>query len=114
MPEYYFTSGDDVEWRRSTVGPGIEIKDLGGADGFVMELIRFEPNTGFPDHEHLDAEFVYMIEGAGRQDGTWMSKGWSSAATAGTLDLDFISGPDGCVMLTVYGRSRTLTPGVTR
>ena len=103
MALYQFTDSNAAEWRASTETPGVEIKDLGQLNGQVMELIRFAPHTGFPNHQHLDPEYVYMLEGSGRQADVWMHAGWGSIAAPGSLDVDFVSGPEGCVMLSIYG-----------
>jgi hypothetical protein len=41
MDEYQFTDSNSVTWRKSTVAVGVEVKDLGKADGREMQLVRF-------------------------------------------------------------------------
>lgn len=107
-PRFIFTDSHSTPWRPSTMVDGVEVKDLGTFNGQTMELIRFAPNTTFPDHVHESPEFVYMLEGEATQNGQRLGPGWSSAAETGTLDKDFRSGGAGCTFLTVCGASRPL------
>ena len=67
-----------------------------------MELSRYAPNTPYPQHVHAGPEFVYLLEGSARLAGQWLRPGWSSVAEPGTIDSEFLSGPDGCVFLAIY------------
>ena len=101
-PKYNFVDSNSVAWEKHDIAEGVEIKKLSGANGQVMELYRFSPNTVFPDHLHNGPEFVYLLEGSARVDGKWIQAGWSSAAETGTIDKEFQSGDTGCIFLTVY------------
>lgn len=101
MSDYQFIDANLAPWRPSTLADGVEVKDLGAADGRSMQLVRFAPGASFPLHRHDGPEFIYLLEGAAIQEGRQLSAGWASVAAAGTTDAGFRS-PDGCVFLTVY------------
>lgn len=105
-PKFHVVNADTISWQKLDVAQGVEVKKLGTANGRTMELYRFPPNTSYPDHYHEGPEFVYLLEGRARQDGKWLEEGWASTAETGTLDKDFLSGEQGCVLLTVYSASR--------
>ena len=98
---YQFTDTSAMHWRASSVAPGVEVKDLGSADGRSMQLVRFAPGTRFPVHVHAGPEFVYLLEGEAFQAGQRLSAGWGAVAATETTDEDFHS-PRGCVFLIVY------------
>jgi anti-sigma factor ChrR (cupin superfamily) len=101
-PKYIFKDANSLAWEKSTSLPGMETKSLGAVDGQTMELFRFAPNTAFPDHIHKGPEFVYMLQGRARLSGQWLETGWSSVGETGSVDSDFLSGEEGCVLLAVY------------
>ena len=101
-PKYIVKDSAAVSWEKAESLPGVEIKVLGVANGQSMELFRFAPNTAFPEHVHKGPEFVFMVEGRARLSGQWLEPGWSSIGETGTVDADFLSGDDGCVLLAVY------------
>jgi len=101
-PKYTFSDANAVPWENVEEFPGMQIKNLGTANGQSMELFRFAPNTAFPRHVHKGPEFVYMLEGRARLSGQWLETGWSSTGETGTVDDDFLSGETGCVLLAVY------------
>jgi anti-sigma factor ChrR (cupin superfamily) len=98
---YHFNNANNVAWRKSAFAAGIEVKDLGTADGRSMQLVRFTPGASFPLHRHEGPEFIYLLEGVAIQEGQHLSAGWAAVAAMGTTDSNFHS-PDGCVFLTVY------------
>lgn len=96
-----FTDGGAEPWRPSTFAAGVEVKDLGAANGRAMQLVRFPPGTVFPVHEHAGAEFVYVLEGELIQNGQRLSSGWASISAGGTTDDD-VKSDAGCTFLIVY------------
>jgi len=90
-----------LPWRPSTFAPGVEVKDLGSANGQSMQLVRFAPGAVFPRHTHAGPEFLWLIEGEALQQGRRLGPGWAGTAAAGTVDDGFHS-PKGCLFLTVY------------
>jgi hypothetical protein len=101
VSDYQFNNANNVPWRKSTFAEGIEVKDLGTADGRSMQLVRFAPGASFPLHQHVGPEFIYLLEGVAIQEGQELSAGWTAVAAMGTTDSNFHS-PTGCVFLTVY------------
>lgn len=101
-PKYTINDSNAVPWQQVEAMPGVDTKFLGKANGQSMELFRFAPNTVFPEHVHKGPEFVFMVEGRARLSGQWLEPGWSSIGETGTVDNDFLSGEEGCVLLAVY------------
>jgi anti-sigma factor ChrR (cupin superfamily) len=101
MNGYQFLDSGAIAWRKSSLAEGVEVKDLGTADGRTMQLVRYAPGTSFPAHEHLGPEFIYLLEGEAFQEGQRLLPGWAAVAATGTRDDNFHS-PTGCVFLTVY------------
>ncbi|MBV8653780.1 MAG: cupin domain-containing protein [Alphaproteobacteria bacterium] len=101
MKGYQFRDAQSIGWRKSTFAAGIEVKDLGTANGRSMQLVRFAAGASFPLHQHNGPEFIYLLEGDAVQEGQVLSTGWAVVAETGTIDSNFHS-PGGCVFLTVY------------
>lgn len=101
MSGYQFTDSNTVPWRKSTVAEGVEVKDLGKANGREMQMVRFAPGASFPVHVHGGPEFVYLLEGEAFQQGQKLLPGWAAVAAAGTSDEAFYS-ETGCMFLLVY------------
>lgn len=102
--DFIFTRHADLPWTPSKFAPGVEVKNLGKANGRAMQLVRFQPGASFPAHLHTDVEFLFMLEGEVFQNGHKLNAGWSVVAPAGTYDIEFIS-PSGCTFLLVYALS---------
>jgi anti-sigma factor ChrR (cupin superfamily) len=100
-PRYLFTDATAFPWRASAYVEGVEVKDLGRANGRAMQLVRCRPGVVFPTHRHTGPEFLYMLEGAAIQNGQHLGPGWAGVAESGTLDEQFRS-ETGCVFLIVY------------
>jgi len=98
---FTIVDGESAPWRASTFAPGVEVKDLGGANGRAMQLVRFPPGTVFPVHTHRGPEFVYILDGEMVQNGRRLGRGWASVSAAGTADED-VRSDAGCVFLLVY------------
>ncbi len=99
--QFHFLNSLSIPWRKSDVAEGVEVKDLGAANGTSMQLVRFAPGTRFPVHTHVGPEFVYMIEGSATQNNQLLESGWASTAERGTVDDEFFSS-EGCTFLTVF------------
>ena len=100
-PRYLFTEATYLPWRASASVEGVEVKDLGRANGRAMQLVRCRPGVSFPTHRHTGPEFIYILEGAVIQNGQRLGAGWAGVAESGTLDEQFRS-ETGCVFLIVY------------
>lgn len=103
-PGFIFTCHADVPWTPSKFARGVEVKNLGKANGRAMQLVRFQPGASFPAHVHTDVEFLFMLEGDVFQNGHKLTAGWSTVASAGTEDSTFVS-PSGCTFLLVFALS---------
>jgi anti-sigma factor ChrR (cupin superfamily) len=55
---------DSMEWQK-TCFPGCETKTLlfDRSTGLMTALVRLAPGAVLPDHEHVDIEQTYMLEG---------------------------------------------------
>ncbi|MBX7135024.1 MAG: cupin domain-containing protein [Fimbriimonadaceae bacterium] len=101
MSGYQFNDSNAIAWRKSTFAEGVEVRDLGKANGREMQLVRFAPGASFPLHVHSGPEFIYLLEGQAIQAGQRLQPGWVAVAATGTTDNRFHS-PTGCLFLTVY------------
>lgn len=101
---FIFTCHTDLPWTPSKFALGVEVKNLGKANGRAMQLVRFQPGASFPAHLHTDVEFLFMVDGEVIQNGRKLLVGWSTIAPAGTWDTEFIS-PSGCTFLLIYALS---------
>lgn len=102
-PEFIFKHERDLPWIPSKFADGVEVKNLGKANGRALQLVRFRPGASYPSHIHRDCEFIYVLEGEVFQNGHRLTAGSSTAASAGTLDETFVS-PAGCLFLLFYSR----------
>jgi anti-sigma factor ChrR (cupin superfamily) len=100
-PRYLFTDATALPWRASASVEGVEVKDLGRANGRAMQLVRCRPGVVFPTHRHAGPEFIYLLQGEAIQHGQRLGPGWAGVSASGTLDEDFRS-ETGCVFLIVY------------
>src|SRR6201747_2931869 len=55
---------ESMEWQQTRF-PGCEAKTLlfDRTTGLMTALMRFAPGAGLPDHEHVNIEQTYVIEG---------------------------------------------------
>src|SRR5256886_15450349 len=55
----------DMEWQKTRF-PGCEAKTLlfDRTTGLMTALMRFEPGAVLPDHEHVNIEQTYVLEGS--------------------------------------------------
>jgi anti-sigma factor ChrR (cupin superfamily) len=100
-PGFGFTDAGKKPFRPSMAVAKVCVKDLGMADGYSMQLVRFEPGAVFPPHVHRGPEFIYILEGELIQCGRRLGPGWASVAATGSLDDD-VRSEQGCTFLTVY------------
>ena len=100
-PRFSSADAQALPWTPSACASGVQIKNLGKANGRAMQLVRFEPGTVFPTHRHTGPEFIYMLEGEAVQNGQRLSPGWVGIAETGTVENGFRS-DTGCVFLLIY------------
>ena len=94
-----FTDGGEAPWQE--MGPGVEMKSLGMANGRLMAMFRFAPGYVGGAHDHGDAEFTYVLEGDLISNGVEMKAGHGYAAEAGTRHTGFES-PSGGTVVSVF------------
>jgi anti-sigma factor ChrR (cupin superfamily) len=102
VPEFIFKDNKDIPWVSSKFADGVEVKNLGKANGRALQLVRFQPGASYPAHVHSDCEFIYVLEGEVFQNGQRLTEGCSTVASVGTVDETFVS-PAGCLFLLFYG-----------
>ena len=102
IPEFIFEDERNLPWIPSKFSDGIEVKNLGKANGRALQLVRFQAGASYPSHIHNDCEFIYVLEGEVFQNGHRLTAGSSTVATSGTVDETFVS-PSGCLFLLFYG-----------
>jgi len=99
--QFQYTDESAISWKASKLAPGVDVKNLGMADGRAMQLVRFQPGAIFPTHHHSGPEFLYILEGEAIQNGQRLGPGWAGVAATGTVDEHFWS-DTGCVFLLIY------------
>lgn len=100
-PEFIFNEQSDLPWIPSKFAAGVDVKNLGKANGRALQLVRFQQGASYPSHVHNDCEFIYVLEGEVFQNGQRLTAGCSTVASAGTVDETFIS-HTGCTFLLFY------------
>jgi quercetin dioxygenase-like cupin family protein len=80
---------DDAEWMPWGSGGNARAKVLGAADGYTVALVEAEPGYRGDPHEHAYTEFLYVIDGTLRNQGTDMARGDGYAAAPGSTHADF-------------------------
>lgn len=101
LPQFIFNDVDELQWIHSKFAKGVEVKQLGKANGRALQLVRFQAGASFPAHTHSDCEFIYVLSGEVIQNGKRLTSGCSAVASAGTIDETFTS-PTGCTFLLFY------------
>ncbi|MFM0156042.1 cupin domain-containing protein [Paraburkholderia sediminicola] len=100
-PQFRWSDSNDVPWIPSTLAKGVEVKNLGKANGRAIQLVRFAPGAAFPDHLHTGPEFIYVLEGEVTWNGRVLGRGNVGVAETGTVERGFHS-MTGCVFLLAY------------
>ncbi|MFM0161240.1 cupin domain-containing protein [Paraburkholderia sediminicola] len=100
-PQFRWSDSNDAPWIPSTLAKGVEVKNLGKANGRAIQLVRFSPGAVFPDHLHTGPEFIYVVEGEVTWNGRLLARGCVGVAEAGTVERGFRS-MTGCVFLLMY------------
>lgn len=94
-----FADQDSIPWQE--MGPLIEMKMLGAANGRVISMFRFGAGYVGGTHDHTDAEFTYVLEGEIISNGVTMGPGHAYAAQAGTTHSEFRS-ETGATLVSVF------------
>jgi hypothetical protein len=88
---------DDTEWEASTV-PGVRFRRLHGEK---TTLVRMDPKTVFPAHDHHGAEQCLVLEGDVQSDGVTAYAGDFTYMPAGSKH-DPLYTEGGCLLLVAY------------
>jgi putative transcriptional regulator len=94
---------DDAGRWMTGPGPGTEafhIEAGPSLDGAIVGFIRLAPGALFPDHTHIGAEDVLVLQGSFVVDGRVVAAGEEAPMAAGTHHL-LHAGPEGCLYLGV-------------
>jgi anti-sigma factor ChrR (cupin superfamily) len=94
-----FGEASEMDW--SSVGPGVDLKMLAGADERGIALFKFAPGYEGTVHEHVEAEFSYILEGELISMGVTMKPGGAYAAAGGTTHDEFRT-DTGCTLVSVF------------
>ena len=96
----------DMEWK-PTRFPGCEVKTLlmDPKTGLMTALMRFAPGAVLPDHEHVNIEQTYVLEGRlvdkeGPATGIEAKKGEFDLARPGSRQSGWT--PEGRMMLAIF------------
>jgi quercetin dioxygenase-like cupin family protein len=81
---------DEVDWAPwGGSGANARAKVLGRADGFHVALVEADAGYRGDPHEHAHPEFLYVVDGSVRTQGTEMVRGDAYAAAPGSSHTDF-------------------------
>ena len=94
-----FADSGAMEW--NDLGPGIAMKMLGGAEGSVITMFKFEAGYVGGVHEHTGGEFTYVLEGDLVSNGVPMAAGHAYAVGSGTTHDEFRT-ENGCTLVSVF------------
>ena len=96
----------DMEWQKTRF-PGCEAKTLlfDRATGLMTALMRFQPGAVLPDHEHVNIEQSYVLEGSlvdkeGPAEGMTCGRGEFVWREAGSRHVAWC--PDGALVLAIF------------
>ena len=84
---WIFNDSNAMEW--TEMGPGVAMKTLGAANGRLIAMFKFDAGYVGGSHDHVDAEFSYVLEGSMVSNGVPMEAGHAYAAEAGTSHTEF-------------------------
>ena len=83
-----------LEWVPWGSSNNARAKVLATGDGFYVALVEASAGYEGDPHEHVHPEFLYVIEGAIRNQGRRMVSGDAYAAAAGSCHTDFAAESD--------------------
>ena len=96
----------DMEWQKTRF-PGCEAKTLlfDRTTGLMTALMRFQPGAVLPDHEHVNIEQTYVLEGSlvdmeGPAKGMECRSGEYIWREAGSRHVAWC--PDGALLLAIF------------
>ena len=96
-----YVTVDDLPWT-PTRFPGVDIKVLmeDKETGLLTALTRFAPGAVLPDHEHVEIEQSYVLEGSLADAEGVVTAGNYVWRPAGSRHV--ANSPDGCIVLSFF------------
>ena len=91
---------EDLPWKASTFAAGVFVKDVAVTAGLEMQIVRLEPGAKLPLHTHECPEFIYVLEGELILGDQYLSPGWASVASIGSVHAD-VHSETGCIFVLV-------------
>ncbi len=93
---------DDLAWE--AFRPGVRIHWLyrTDAEGAAAALLRYEPGSAVPLHEHLGWEHIFILSGAQSDGARRHAEGTLMISAPGTQHA--IASEEGCVALAIWQR----------
>jgi quercetin dioxygenase-like cupin family protein len=80
---------DDVDWTPWGSRGDARAKVLANGDGYFVALVEAEPGYSGDPHVHAHPEFLFVVDGALRNQGREMTKGDAYVAEPGSSHDDF-------------------------
>jgi uncharacterized protein len=88
---WHIGTADQVDWAPWGEHGNARAKVLATADSYFVALVEAEAGyTGTP-HEHEHTEFLYLLDGTLRNQGSTMHAGDAYAAAAGSTHSEFVA-----------------------
>ena len=104
FPEgWTFADSNAMDWQQ--MGPGVEMKMMGAANGKGLAMFRFEPGYVGNVHQHPDSEFTFVLEGEVISQGVKMLEGHGYAVEGGTTHEEFRTEESSCTVVSVFNLS---------
>jgi len=99
---FSFLLSDESDWNQHPEIAGIKFKTLAlnQFKGYLMLLLKVEPDTSYPAHRHHGAEECYVISGDVYAEGKTLGPGDFHHAEEGS-DHDALYTKNGCTLLLV-------------
>ncbi len=110
LPDMHVVRASEGDWKPMGF-PGITFKRLyqESPGGNIAMLVRMEPGSAYPPHQHADFEHCYVLEGDLRFGDLVMHAGDYQCARVSTVHVTS-SSENGCMILLVASQQNALLP----
>jgi quercetin dioxygenase-like cupin family protein len=88
---WHIGSAEDVDWAPWGEHGNARAKVLAQADSYFVALVEADAGYAGSQHEHEHTEFLYLLDGTLRTQGTTMQAGDAYAAAAGSSHTEFVA-----------------------
>jgi hypothetical protein len=95
-------SFDDVEWVPWGSKGDARAKVLASGDGYFLSLVEADEGYRGDPHVHANTEFLFVVDGALRNQGRPMTKHDAYVAAIGSSHEDFEVGPGSATYLSIF------------